>query len=103
MTITTKVTVTHSHSHADDHDHEDDHHEATEHDQPDSHGPQDHHDESDAHSHTILIGSSPAAYTSPAYGEFVGLILSSTSFSVSRNATPPLDPGLGSIFRPPIA
>lgn len=105
QTTAEAITITHSHTHhdvEDEQDHDDDEHDHDHHHEEESHQ-KTASDDSSAHSHTFLILTAPAAYTTPTTTLFVGVTVINSGFCFCDQLMPPLDPGLGSIFRPPIS
>lgn len=101
-----RILVTHSHSESvHEHEHE---HESLEHDQDVAHDetlPHEHNREGGheaTHTHIILIASS-LVHASPIFGSYLTFEFNGPSFPRPQSLEPPLAPGLGSIFRPPIA
>ncbi len=100
LSIKNTVTVTHSHEHESEYSHENDHDHHHDDDQQD----RDQHEASgheSAHSHSILLAS-PAAYITPKVYPLIAIQTLPSAFIDLNKFDPPVAPGLGSIFRPPI-
>lgn len=96
-----KILVTHSHSEP---AHE---HQSHEHDDDLAHGetPDEHDHEGEheaSHTHVFFVAASPL-HASPNYTTFIAFEFNRPEYPRPQSLQPPLAPGLGSIFRPPIA
>lgn len=108
---TTKWTIVHSHevsesqheaAHAHD-DGDDHHHHSHEEESPTSTAKQvDDSTTGHPHSHSFVITSVPI-HSVPSHASVIHIDAPAFSFSISKEHEPPIDPHLGSIFRPPIA
>lgn len=108
---TTTWTIVHSHEASEaqheaahEHDDGDDHHHHS-HDEPSPTATAKQSEDSSAertHSHSFVITSVPI-HSVPPLTSMIHVDAAVSSFAISKEQQPPIDPNLGSIFRPPIA